>query len=225
MSDPSVVKVPTQARSRRSLERLLAAGLETLEEEGWDGFTIQAVADRAEVAAGTIYTRFANKQALLIALYDRFAEGVADQGRPSRRRFDPEQLQLDALVRDLVENLVATFRAHGKLMRVFATRATVDEDLAVRVRRQMHQLAREFTDALLCHRQGFARPNPRLAADMAYRLVFDVLAQRMLFGSRFESELDIEWDELCDELVAAVLAYLSGPASRPPVSRRASNTP
>lgn len=56
-------------------ERILAAAREVLGENGFAGFTIDAVADRAGVARMTVYYQFDSKGALLDALLDALAAG------------------------------------------------------------------------------------------------------------------------------------------------------
>ncbi len=58
---------PRQARSQASRDRLLAAVEQVIAERGVARLTVQDVARRAGLATGTLYTRFANKDALLRA--------------------------------------------------------------------------------------------------------------------------------------------------------------
>ncbi len=62
---------PRQARSQRTLERILASAEELLGRGLFEELTMARLAAHAGVAVGTIYTRFADKAALLPALFDR----------------------------------------------------------------------------------------------------------------------------------------------------------
>jgi len=53
-------------------ESILAAALELFVERGFHGTSVPSVAERAGVAAGTIYHYFASKEALVNALYTRW---------------------------------------------------------------------------------------------------------------------------------------------------------
>ena len=53
-------------------EAILAAALELFVERGFHGTSVPSVAERAGVAAGTIYHYFASKEALVNALYSRW---------------------------------------------------------------------------------------------------------------------------------------------------------
>jgi AcrR family transcriptional regulator len=65
---------PKQKRSRQTVERILAATAELLDEEGHDTLTTVRVAERSGVNIASLYNYFPNKQALLLALAEQFAE-------------------------------------------------------------------------------------------------------------------------------------------------------
>src|SRR5262245_5338406 len=59
-----------QERSQRNLERIVAAAETVLSRDGWEAFTMNAVADEADASVGGIYRRFASKEQLLRAIKD-----------------------------------------------------------------------------------------------------------------------------------------------------------
>src|SRR4051795_9056226 len=78
-SEPEALRPPLQNRSRASLERVLDAGQKLLEEQGWEGFTVQEVSRRAKVSIGSIYARAPSKEALILAIYDRAVDHIAEE--------------------------------------------------------------------------------------------------------------------------------------------------
>lgn len=69
--DAPSLNPPKQSRSRRTLERIVRASLEILEQEGPDGLTVQAIVERAGSSVGSFYARFAGKDELLDFLGER----------------------------------------------------------------------------------------------------------------------------------------------------------
>lgn len=59
---------PTQERSKRKFDALLQASRELLVEVGFESFTCEEVAARAEVPIGTLYQFFANKYVIVCEL-------------------------------------------------------------------------------------------------------------------------------------------------------------
>ena len=74
------VRLPRQARSRATFERLLDAAEELLEHEGVDGTSMAAVAQRAGSSIGALYTRVPDKTTLVRAVQLRLV------GAPGQRR-------------------------------------------------------------------------------------------------------------------------------------------
>jgi AcrR family transcriptional regulator len=82
-TEPDALRPPMQNRSRETLERVLEAGERLLIEKGWDGFTVQEVSRRAKVSIGSIYARAPSKEALLLAIYDRATDRMAEENDAS----------------------------------------------------------------------------------------------------------------------------------------------
>jgi len=89
-------------------DRLLRAAQELIEEGGYGAATVAAIADRAGVAAGTLYRHFASKQELFVEV---FRSVCAREERAMRTT--SEEL-LDAPAAERLEEVLATF-AHRAL--------------------------------------------------------------------------------------------------------------
>lgn len=83
---------PPERADRR--ESILAAALACFVERGFHGTAIPQIAERADIAAGTIYHYFDSKEALVNALYRGWKSAVAQrvfaafpQGAPVREQF------------------------------------------------------------------------------------------------------------------------------------------
>lgn len=59
-------------------QKVAAAAIELFGEEGWAGFSVEAVAKRAGVGKASIYLRWPTKEALLLEALRRHVGGVAD---------------------------------------------------------------------------------------------------------------------------------------------------
>lgn len=64
-------KLPRQARSLETVGVIVEAAARILEERGFDGFSTNAVAERAGVSIGSLYQYFPRKEALIGALIIR----------------------------------------------------------------------------------------------------------------------------------------------------------
>lgn len=76
---PSRRRLPTQARSRERVERILDAAAELVVTEGVDGLTTRSIADSAGLPVASLYQYFADKEAVLLALCERDMAEMDDQ--------------------------------------------------------------------------------------------------------------------------------------------------
>jgi len=204
------IRPPQQKRSRASLERVLAAGTQLLEEEGWEAFTLAEVSRRAGVSIGSIYARMPSKDALFRAIQERslqrideLRDGYADLGR--WRSFASREL-----VSAVIAELAATFEADARIVSVIMHRGAVDDAVAGRSSERLRALGDRFRALLLTRREEFVHGEPELAADVAFRTAYGTLARQIMYGPTFESPNAIPWDRLVGELGDACGTYLFG---------------
>lgn len=69
---------PEQRRARASVERILDATAELLDENGFETLTTNAIARRAGVNVASVYKYFPNKYAVVAALGERFRDAQVD---------------------------------------------------------------------------------------------------------------------------------------------------
>src|SRR4051794_13364454 len=121
---PEALRPPLQNRSRKSLERVLDAGQKLLEEQGWEGFTVQEVSRRAKVSIGSIYARAPSKEALILAVYDRAMEHIAEANAKALAP-DEQWVGLDArqLIRAATREMASQMLDHEQILRVFMNRS------------------------------------------------------------------------------------------------------
>jgi AcrR family transcriptional regulator len=202
------VRQPKQKRSQASLERVLVASIELLEEKGFDAFTIQDVSQRADVSVGAIYARFGSKQSLVRAVQRHAMELELNPEHVSFENHDgrPAREVVTAAVRSIAE----MFHASEDLVRAFMHLGAVDGEISKRASDHSKILARRFTDAILVRRGEITHGDPDKAVDVAFRMAFSTFARRVMSGPTHESDRLISWDELADEVGVACAAYLLG---------------
>jgi AcrR family transcriptional regulator len=83
---------PEEDKQGLTRERLVSAALQLIGEEGLEGLSMRALADRLEVKAASLYWHVRDRRELLELL----AESILDGVRPPRRRADWRSAVLDA---------------------------------------------------------------------------------------------------------------------------------
>lgn len=65
-------RVPVQPRARERLERMIVASEEVFADVGFDGASTNLIAERSGASVGTVYNFLGSKEAIAIALFDRY---------------------------------------------------------------------------------------------------------------------------------------------------------
>lgn len=107
------VNPPQQARSRRTLERIVRAALALLDEEGPDGLTVQAVVARAKSSVGSFYARFKGKEELLEYLEERVWDEARERWQAQLAERDWSSLSMEEVARGSARLLTSTHRSRA----------------------------------------------------------------------------------------------------------------
>lgn len=152
----SQVKPPRQPRSRKTLERIVRAGIEILTRDGPAAVTIQDVVTRARSSVGSFYARFGGKEDFLAYLEERIREEEVARWADAVRRRAWHGQKLSGAVADAVGVLAEAARDG------FRSGETPGPDLAAR-RRAREALLETLEAQLLTHRDEIVHEDPELA--------------------------------------------------------------
>lgn len=207
--EPELLRPPQQTRSRESLERVLAAGQQLLEEEGWEGFTVQEVSRRAKVSIGSIYARAPSKEALILAVYDRAVEEIARENAEALTEDGAwEAMGTRELIVEAVREMGRQMLNHELILRRIMNRAPVDAVIRARGDAQIRRLGERWEELLRRRESEYRHPEPGLAIEVAFRMVFATVARRVALGAQFGAPHEVPDQRLLDEVGRAVAAYL-----------------
>lgn len=189
-------KLPTQERSRATVDAILQAAAYILVKRGWHSMTTNAIADRAGVNIASLYQFFPNKEAIVSELERRHVEETRAKMAEVYLRHRGESLQ--ARIRTLIEAVVAAHMVAPELHRVFA------EELPRRGQQglgsepaMVDAVAGLFTQDL---------PDPQLVAWM-----IATVAHAAVHHGVSERPQDMRSGVLIDELVALLVRYVERP--------------
>jgi AcrR family transcriptional regulator len=114
--NPSKSKPSRRERSKADkMRRILAAGEKLFSKQGFDGTTVQQIADEADVAVGTLFLYISDKSELLLRLFHNAADHELEQ---IVRRMKANRKFLPAVLRFL-EDLLLPYEKDRELAKVF----------------------------------------------------------------------------------------------------------
>jgi AcrR family transcriptional regulator len=152
-------------------------------EHGPEGATLPRIAKHAGVAPTSVYRRFRDKQALMDAVFDRFA---ARSSGAVKAQFDPETVRPLGLVQfstNVIQGMVQGFRASGPLSRA-AMQYAERHPRASSIRATAASEARGFQqmiDTFLIWRDEIDHPDPEHAIRFAFLVVACTLRDLVIF--------------------------------------------
>jgi AcrR family transcriptional regulator len=162
---------PTQARSKKALERFLNVAAELLADNRFEDTSISQIAQLAESSVGTFYRLLGDKDVLLYAVHERFVEqgrGAIDALVEALDRSDlPLAVQIERFIRGMIE----LFESREGLLRALIRRSSADPQF----RQRFHQL-NAYIGQALCHialarRDELSHPQPEQAADLCAHML------------------------------------------------------
>src|SRR5262245_7799213 len=193
-------KRPRQARSKATVDAILAATARVLVKQGFDGLTTNAVATAAGVSIGSLYQYFPNKEALVGALVEHHIEEMSDAVVAELARV--AELPLADAARCVVE---LTIRAHAiepELHRVLTEQVPRVGRLA-RLRELDEITHRMVAGLLVARRADIAIRDPDLAAFLLVSTIEAVVHRAaLLYPHRLRAP------RLVDEATLLVTRYL-----------------
>ena len=121
-------KIAVQARATNTVEAIVEAAARILEKSGFEGYTTNAVAERAGVSIGSLYQYFPNKDVLTLALIARESATLLQEVEAAAS--NPEwRSALDAMVGAAVRHQLRR-PALARLLDVEEARLPVDDKTA-----------------------------------------------------------------------------------------------
>lgn len=193
-------KTPRQRRSRQMLERIVDAATRVLSERGYDGASTNRIAAEAGISSGSLYQYFPNKDAIVVAVLDRFADDLANRIGAQIEATMAEPWQTGG--RALLDVQIGLFEENSDLLRIIVEQiprlGPVDKLDALR--RRMSDLVRLY---LILNREQF---RPDLDIETAVWILAEVTGQ---LSVRYVLERPpIPRERMVDQLTALITRYI-----------------
>jgi AcrR family transcriptional regulator len=186
---PSKEDVVAEFR-RRSL---VQAACRVFGEKGFDLATVDAIAEAAKVAKGTVYLYYPSKQ----AIYDAaFTAGMAELEESSLQRIGRATTAREA-IHSFVSARIEYFQEHPDFFRLYMTE--VARQVAAKARGSCHLAVDRQTRALQktiekAVANGEVRGvDPEAAALAVFDITRGLVGRRLLIGSKSSAQRDIEF--------------------------------
>jgi len=190
-------RTPRQTRSEATVDAILEAAFQLLEQGGVEALTTNHIAERAGVSVGTLYQYFGGKQAILAALAQRRAAAARDRIAEIVIASSVESPEIGA-VRRIVRTLATAFEGSPATRRALLDALTLEGRDDVVMRNHL-----TFFDMI----SGKTTLGFDLTPEAGFVLTHAVVG--LLRAATIESDLALDPDRLEDELVRLMESYIS----------------
>lgn len=190
-------RAPRQERSRQTVEAVLQAVERVLQREGADALTTNRIADAAGVSIGSVYQYFPDKRSIFTALHQRHAEQVRQVIETTIALH--AGTSLDAFTCALV---TALLDVHGADQRLHEITSEVVPESTLGFRRALQATFERVISTL--------EPGPR---GLQMQAVLPHLVEALVHGGMAQRPAPVSLDDLKEEAIRAVRAYLSAQRS------------
>ena len=196
-------RTPIQQRSRRTVQRILNAAEQIIGEAGVEAVTTRLIAERAGVAAPSLYRFFADRDEILDALLEQMATHFDEHVRTIEVTWDPDSI-VD-LIRLELGLYVSFYRTHPAAVALwFGGRAS--PPVIKSIREASHARAARIRTLLLNH-ELISQTTPAAVFDLAVELGDRVLE----LAFRHPGSPNHETLELGTQAIAAFLQRWAPP--------------
>jgi AcrR family transcriptional regulator len=206
-----MARKPQQARSILSMARMLDAAEVLFAEGGEEALTVEAVVKRSKTSVGSFYARFGDRGGLLEAMHERFLERLG-AGSQMAIQAAVRQKTLVGALEVLITHVFTVVREYRNSARFFFLHRSTDQKLRAQGIQANAFFARMFTDLVLRYQSEVAHAKPAIAADVAWRMMFAMFAQQVMFENQEVSGVAIGDKALVRELARCLTAYLTSAA-------------
>jgi AcrR family transcriptional regulator len=202
----TTIRPPRQARSERTLERILAAAEELAAERPFDEIPVDRIVERAGTSVGAFYKRFPTKDALLPGVLARMQERNLQRVRAALATPTARRMPLAARVVTLLSHQADAYRRHRATVRaIVASRVGGGLALPAAEADKARAMLALLAEWLLERRDEMRRPDPEVAVRIALHFSVSSLQLTLLQ----DEPPSVSAERLVAELSQAVVAYLT----------------
>ncbi len=208
---PRISANALRALTEERRKQILDAAAKVFGSKGYDRATIADIAREAQVAEGSIYNYFKNKEDLLISLPRQIAEPMIESiGVHMKKLVTDEPVSPEQILKAVAHEMFTLFRQNAYIFRILisalprmkqAARQKYVDQVIIYVSHALESYFQKLAERGMFHRD--------LDAKIATRIFIDMLVPTVMLRDVLQAEDDTEWDD--DDFIAtAVQLFLHG---------------
>ena len=187
---------------------MLDAAEELLAQGGPDALTIDAVITRAQTSNGAFYSRFGNREGLLLAVQDRFLDRLEKHASAQATELS-EIDDLNEVLARFTKGFLETFRIYRNAFNAIMIQHRSAPSFRERGSKATIHASAALTALVMNRSQQVTHPNPQLAADFAFRTLFAVATHVVMMDEGEVTGSSLDSDTWIKETTDLLYRYLT----------------
>ncbi|MBU0992799.1 MAG: TetR/AcrR family transcriptional regulator [Proteobacteria bacterium] len=202
------IRKPLQQRSRDTANNVLNALDTLLREKDLANISIQELAHTSGASISSIYARFSDKHAMVLALHQKVSEDTLNL-ISKIKEMERESLSLQSLIKRSIAYYLAFARKHQHIFR-----AAILSNDALIYNRVVNQIcfASELIYKTAVTYKELQQPDLEKKIDFALRVVVATLQQTWVMNTIAPTRFNLHDDELANELAEMACHYITRPS-------------
>jgi AcrR family transcriptional regulator len=191
-------KLPRQARARDTVAAILEAAIELFSSQGFADTSTNQVARRAGVSVGSLYQYFPNKDALVVALFERHLQEVEAVIAGSLASFGNPAVPMRTAMREMLEALGALHDRDPRLAQA-ADPHSAGARAGDQLLRKREERFRGYLTEILESRPDVRPGNRPLMAILLYEIV-ETMSRALMHGDARRFPRDLAFAEATEAI-------------------------
>jgi AcrR family transcriptional regulator len=184
-------RIPQQDRSRRRYDQILDVATNLFSEKGFERTTTNEIASRAGISIGSLYQYFRNKEAIVVALMDRYVEAVRGVTDEFMAR-DVQALSVAEAIDQLLDPYVRFHTENAAFSRLWLG-ADLSDQLDEAIGRMSEEALARINTLVRARIRGIRKDRARLVSMVTQGIVKSLLSLLMQSDdSRFREQAAAE---------------------------------
>ncbi len=200
---------PSQLRSTRTQQKILAATEQLLATRAFDQISVAMITTKAGISVGNFYNRFPEKSALLVLVYQQYLD---ERGELLASLIEEDDLQLAEVVSKLTGQLVELISERRFLIRSYIMHVRLHPDAAdTEMKVNLESVTDDIADLLFRRAKQQGIKTTRRRTSTAAQVIGALCREFILFADEpAKASLNLTKNELKEHIIIAALAILTG---------------
>lgn len=202
----TLIREPRQDRSQQTMDRIIEATTRLLATHDYDEITIALIAREAKTGASSIYARFRDKRAILLATHQRLRERAVLRFEELCSPARWTAVTVPEAMHGIVTGIFAWYRENHSVMK--AALLLNDRTLYGQIANSIHAGAIQLSHFIQDRVPGHDQRSAAKAADFIFRVMTATFQQIAIFDNQSPTADNLDDNELIGGIVKAAQAQL-----------------